>query len=504
MKGVIYARYSPGPNQTEQSIEGQVRECTAYAEANDITIIKTYADRRQTGRNDNRAEFQKMLQDAKKHTFDVVIVWKIDRFGRNREEIAKNKAILRLNGVRVLYAVEHIPDGPEGIILESVLEGLAEYYSANLSQNIKRGLRESALKCQYTGAGLSLGFSVDKEHKYHLDPDGAVVVRKIFDMFDEGKRITDIQKYLNEAGIKTLHGKTFTHYGVSRILKNRQYIGEYRWHDIVIPDGLPRVVDNDIFERVQKRMELNKKAPSAGRGDAKFLLTGKIFCGHCKATIIGDSGTGKNGNKWYYYSCRGKKTLKNGCKKKSVRKEWLEHEVTRLTAMYVLRDDVMNYIANRVVEIQKKERADKSMLNYFEEQLKQTNESIKNIMKAIEAGIITTSTRDRLIELEKIRSDWETEIAKENIAHPVITYEQVMFFLERFKGGDIDDEEYQEQIIDTFVYKVLLYDDKVIITYNYSLDNENEVTAEILEEAAEEAASNLNEKCSDNLSQSPP
>ena len=148
MKGVIYARYSPGPNQTDQSIEGQLRECKQFAEENNITIVNTYADKKQTGRNDNRVQFQKMLQDSKKKQFDYVIVWKIDRFGRNREEIAKNKAILRMSGVKVLFAKEHIPDGPEGIILESVLEGLAEYYSANLSQNIIRGMRESAMKCK--------------------------------------------------------------------------------------------------------------------------------------------------------------------------------------------------------------------------------------------------------------------------------------------------------------------------------------------------------------------
>ena len=156
MKAVIYARYS-SERQTEQSIEGQLRECEKFAKSNDISIVGTYIDRAQSGRTDNRIDFQKMLKDSKRQMFDAVIVWKIDRFGRNREEIAKNKAILRRNNVKVLYAKEHIPDGPEGIILESVLEGLAEYYSANLSQNILRGMRETALKCQYNGSGLALG-----------------------------------------------------------------------------------------------------------------------------------------------------------------------------------------------------------------------------------------------------------------------------------------------------------------------------------------------------------
>lgn len=501
--GVIYARYSPGPNQTDQSIEGQLRDCTRFCEDNNIRIVGTYIDKKQTGRNDNRADFQKMLRDSKRRVFKTVVVWKIDRFGRNREEIAKNKAVLRMNGVRVLSAKEHIPDGPEGIILESVLEGLAEYYSANLSQNIIRGMRESALKCQFNGSGLSLGYTVDKEHKYHIDPDGATVVRLIFNKYDSGEKIADILRYIQSQGIKTARGKEFTHYGISRILRNRAYIGEYRWHDIVVPDGMPKIIENDLFERVQRRMEKNKKAPSAGRGEADFLLTSKIFCGYCKSTMAGDSGTGKSGNKWYYYTCRARKTRKNNCKKKSVRKEWLEREVTALTASYILRDDVIEYIADRVVNIQKKEHDDTSMLRYYEGQLKETNTAIRNIMKAIEAGIITDTTRERLMELEATKGDLETEISKEKITRPLIKREQVIYFLEKFKGGNIEDKEYQRKIIDMFVSKVLLYDDKITITYNYSGDKK-EVTADIIEEAAFEAASGAVDKCSDKFPSAPP
>lgn len=484
MKGVIYARYSPGPQQTEQSIEGQVRECMKYAEANNISIINTYADRKQTGRNDNRAQFQKMLQDSKRQAFDVVIVWKIDRFGRNREEMAKNKAVLRLNGVRVLSACEHIPDGPEGIILESVLEGLAEYYSANLSQNIVRGMRESALKCQHNGSGLALGFSVDKEHKYHIDPETAPIVQLIYKKYDEGEHIPDIVRYLNDNGIQTLRGNAFTHYGITRILKNRLYIGEYRWRDVVVPDGVPRIIDDDLFERVQKRLSAKKKAPAVGRGAVDFLLTGKVFCGLCHDTMAGDSGTGKNGERHFYYSCRTKKQ-RHGCKKKSVQKEWLENEVTKITVQYVLHDDIISYIADRVIEIQEKEHADKSMLNYYTEQLKETVKSIANIMKAIEAGIITKTTRDRLLELEAERDNLEIEIEKEKIVRPRITREQVVYFINRFKDGDIEDKEYQSRLIETFVNKVILYDDKIIITYNYTGGNDpSEIEVDMIEEAA--------------------
>lgn len=436
-----------------------------------------------------------MLRDSKRREFGAVVVWKIDRFGRNREEIAKNKAVLRLNGVKVLSAKEHIPDGPEGIILESVLEGLAEYYSANLSQNIIRGMRESALKCQYNGSGLSLGYTVDKDHKFHVDPDGATLVKLVYEKYDSGEKIADILRYIQARGLKTIRGHEYTHSGISRILRNRAYIGEYRWQDIVIPDGMPRIIDDNLFERVQRRMKKNKKAPSAGRGEVDFLLTAKLFCGHCKNTMIGDSGTGKNGNKWYYYSCRARKIRKNDCKKKSVPKDWLEREVTALTVSHILQDDTIAYIADRVVEIQRKEHDDTSMLRYYEERLKETKAAINNIMRAIEVGIITDTTRDRLIELEAEKVDLETEIAKEKITRPTISREQVIYFLNKFKGGDIDDKDYQRQLIDVLVNKVILYDDKITITYNYSGEGK-EITADIIEDAANDALSGASDGCS--------
>ena len=179
---VVYARYS-SHRQGEQSIEGQLAEAYKYAEAHGMKIIHEYVDRAMTGRNDNRDQFQEMLKDTAKKQFDAVILWKIDRFGRNREEIAFNKYRCKKNGVKVVYVAESIPDSPEGVILESVLEGMAEYYSLQLSQNIRRGNRASAEKCQSTGGNRPLGYKTDPETKrFVIDPDTAPTVRMIFDV----------------------------------------------------------------------------------------------------------------------------------------------------------------------------------------------------------------------------------------------------------------------------------------------------------------------------------
>ncbi|NLT48390.1 MAG: recombinase family protein, partial [Clostridiales bacterium] len=284
MNAVIYARYS-SENQNDQSIEQQVRECKDFADGNGITIIDTYSDRAMTGRNDNRAAFQKMIRDSVRRQFEAVIVWKIDRFGRNREEIALNKSKLRHNGVKILYAKEHIPETPEGIILESVLEGIAEYYSASLSQNIMRGMRENALNCLSTGPGLSLGYYL-KDKRFYVDEHGAGIVKTIFNDYANGAGITEIYNSLNEKGYKTIHGKPFNCNAIIRILGNRRYIGEYKWHDVFNPNGMPRIIDNDLWERVQNRRKKTKKAPVQSRG-VDYLLTSKLFCGLCGKPMIG-------------------------------------------------------------------------------------------------------------------------------------------------------------------------------------------------------------------------
>ncbi len=301
MKAVIYARYS-SDSQREESIEGQIRECTEYAMKNDITILGSYIDRALSARTADRPEFQRMIADSEKRLFDGVIVWKLDRFSRDRYDSAHYKHILKKNGVKVVSAKENISDGPEGIILESMLEGYAEYYSAELSVKIQRGQKENAMKCKNNGGNIPLGYYVDKSTGIlAVNETEAPIVREIFAMYDEGKKITEIMNYLNDKGIRTQNGKLFTNGGIGRILQNRKYIGEYKYDTTIIPDGIPAIVDKDMLERVQRRMAVNKKAPARSKADVEYILTTKLFCGSCGCMMVGESGTsGTKGRKYHY------------------------------------------------------------------------------------------------------------------------------------------------------------------------------------------------------------
>ena len=227
MIGVIYARYS-SDNQREESIDGQLRECQAFARKTDITLLEPYIDRALSAKTDNRPNFQKMIKDSASKKFDVVIVWKLDRFARNRYDSAHYKSVLRKNGVRVMSATESISEGAEGILLESMLEGMAEYYSAELSEKVVRGLTENALKCKYNGGKIPIGYHIDENQFYQINPVTAPAVLEAFQKYANGATMQEITDELNIKGIRTTQGTKVTLNTVTRMLHNRKYIGEYQ------------------------------------------------------------------------------------------------------------------------------------------------------------------------------------------------------------------------------------------------------------------------------------
>ena len=319
MTAVIYARYS-SDNQREESIEGQIRECTAYAEKNGITIVKHYIDRAISAKTDNRPEFQQMIKDNDKKLFDIVLVWKLDRFARNRYDSARYKTQLKKNGVKLMSATEVISDGPEGIILESVLEGYAEYYSADLSEKVIRGMTENALKGKFSGGAIPFGYTINADRRFEIDPLTAPFVAEAFQRYNDGQTMREIRDWLNEKGIKNKRGGSMTFNVIQHMLSNRRYIGELKYRDILIPDAIPPIVSVELFNDVQEKIAKNKKAPARRKAEDDYLLTTKLFCGHCGALMFGESGTSRTGEVHRYYKCATAKKHK-GCKKKTVRKQ---------------------------------------------------------------------------------------------------------------------------------------------------------------------------------------
>ena len=486
MTAVIYARYS-SDNQREESIEGQIRECTAYAEKNGITIVKHYIDRAISAKTDNRPEFQQMIKDSDKKLFDIVLVWKLDRFARNRYDSARYKTQLKKNGVKLMSATEIISEGPEGIILESVLEGYAEYYSADLAEKVVRGQTENILKGRCNGGRGTFGYTLDSERKFHIDPLTSPFVLESFKKYNEGSTMKEIRDWLNENGIKNPVGGAFTYNSVEHMLKNRRYIGELKFRDVVVPDAIPPIIPLELFEDVQKKIAKNKKAPARRKAEDDYLLTTKLFCGYCGALMFGESGTSRTGEVHRYYKCATAKKHK-GCKKKTVRKQWLEDLVVNQTMQLVKDDAAMESIIAKVMELQNKENTN---IPLYEKQLRDAESGIQNMLNAIQAGILTSSTKERLEQLEETKRELEARIAEEKLAKPKVTEEFIRFWLLRFRKLDMSLKDQRQALVDTFINAIYLYDDKVLITFNYKEGTQTVTFGEATEVASEGNGSDL-------------
>ena len=465
MNAVIYARYS-SHGQSEQSIEGQLAECYTFAKREGYIVVGEYIDRHISGRTDERPDFQRMLHDAGKKQFEYVLVWKLDRFARNRYDSAMNKARLKKHGVRVISATENITDSPEGIILEGLLESMAEYYSANLSQNVKRGQRRSIEKGNHLGGNVPYGYRIDNK-KLVIDEAKAPIVKYTFEQYAKGVPKQKIVEDLNARGVRDTNGKPLTVKWMQGGLKNPKYKGVYIYNGQEVKDCCEAIIDADTFDKVQARLIANKKASGGPLSKVEYLLQGKLFCGHCKTKMVGESGRGKQGNNYYYYSC-GKRKRTHDCDKKNEKKGFIEWYVVEQTAEYMLDKNRIDTIAAGVVAEYKKEFGN-SRIAELQKQYDSIDKQINRLVDAVADTPKTARARfmEKIENLETQRLDIEIDISKLRIAKNIkVTEKQVVAMLKDLCSGDPLNVAYQKRIIDMLIHSIYLYDNKVVILYN--------------------------------------
>ena len=419
-----------------------------------------------------------MIKESAGRAFEMVLVWKLDRFARNRYDSAHYKAVLRKNGIRVVSATEAISEGAEGILLEAMLEGMAEYYSAELSEKVSRGMTENALKCKYNGGVLPIGYVIDENQLYQIDPLSAPAVREAFLHYAEGATMKQIRDELNLKGVRTTRGGIITLNSVTTMLHNRKYLGEYRFKDIVQPGGIPAIVSQELFDRVQERMAANKKAPARHKAEDEYLLTTKLFCGKCRCYMVGESGTGRSGLVHHYYNCASVKNHR-GCDKKSVRKEWIETVAIELARRIIFDDELISKLADRALKLY---GAENTVLPQLYKQLSETQRAIDNLIHAIEQGIISASTKQRLDDLEQEKSRLSVQITKEEMSRPMLTKEHILFWFYRLRKLDMKKLEHRRRLIDSFLNAIILHEDYLEFIFNYK-EGTITVTFEELEAA---------------------
>ena len=456
---VIYARYSCD-KQTEQSIEGQLRVCREYAQRNDIVILNTYIDQAMSGTNDNRPDFQKMIKDSAKKTFNYVLVYKLDRFSRNKFEATIHKKTLRDNGVKVLSAMENIPDTPEGIILESLLEGMNQYYSAELSQKVKRGMRETRLKGYFQGGNILYGYRLDGR-KIVKDEIHSEVVKRIYEEFASGICVREIVARLTAQGIYK-NGKKFPMNTVYNILRNEKYTGVYTKGEEVVDNMYPAIISRELFDNVQAILKTYQHGKNSI--EVTYLLRNKLKCGYCGQSIIGECGTAKNGERKYYYKCRGRKMKLNDCKKSAMSKDDLEHLIIDTVISELKDPETLDNAITYLLELQNKIVDENKLLNAYLKEQKDNEKSIDNIVANMERGIVAKATTKRLAELEARQEELERLILIEQSKQTVkVTETKIRTFYEQAL-------KYEPQMLINYIVKeIIMYDDRIDIIYNSPL-----------------------------------
>ncbi len=426
---VIYARYS-SHNQTENSIEAQVAEAKSYASRKHYNIVEVFADRAKTGTNDQRAEFQRMLSATEKHSFSVIIVWKVDRFGRNREEIALNKYKCKKNGVRVEYVAENISEGPEGVILESVLEGFAEYYSRQLSQNIKRGLTNKAKKGEFIGGRIPFGYRIENGH-YVVNEDEAKKIKEVFKLFNSGLSYKDIERRIG-----------IPYYNVRLYIHNKTYcVGTLI--RLGSPVEVPQIISKEEYNMAEARF--NNYTRKTKR--EKYLLTGKLFCGFCGSKY---NGTGNKDERYSYYrsTCH--------CCKKRIRKDDINEYVINKVNEIIKSDDNIDKLTDKVYE--KLKRRVKNLNNSAEKESLNTRR--KRLLDLVESGALPGNDPDLRERLNKL----DAELMKfccDGTSIPIINRDDIRKYIEGVKVFDNE-----STLIDAFISRIdVMPDCSYKITY---------------------------------------
>ena len=489
MNVVIYARYS-SHKQTEQSIEGQLKVCREYADRNGYVVINEYIDEAVTGMSDNRPSFLQMIEDSNKKNFNAVIVYQLDRFARDRYVSARYKHKLRQNNVRVFSARENIAEDASGILMESVLEGMAEYYSRELGQKVERGMKINASKFLYIGGCITLGFKiVDK--KYTIDDETAPITLNAYKMYDNDHTILEIQEYVNNqlklidrrytSGKKKGQLVQYSKGSIRNLLADKRCMGTYIYKGEETPNMIPKIVDVDLFNRVQERLEKNKHTPSRLKTTNDYILTTKLFCGHCKDMMVGVCGTSRTEKRYAYYSCNNSR--KKLCNKKNVQKAYIENLIVE-EARKILTDENIDKISKTVVELAEKEK-DTTKLKTLNKLLQENERQKTNLfdsLKVCDIDSVRKSIFEEMVKVEEEHTRIENQIQIEEAQRINLDETKVKFFLKHIRSGDINNLKYRKMLVNVLINKIYLYDDKVIIFFN-TQDKEYSIKVPTIEEA---------------------
>ena len=484
LKAVAYARFS-SDMQRGESIDAQLRAIRKYAKENNIIVIDKYIDIAKSGKNDDRPQFQKMIRDSQNGSHDLIIVHKLDRFARNRYDSVRYRHELDKNNVKLLSVLENYDsDTPEGVLIESLYEGMNEYYIRNLSREIMKGLKENAYQAKFTGGIPPLGFDVENDLKYIINENEAQIIRKIFDMAANGSGYGEIMSCLNDLGFKTKRGKTFGKNSLHSILRNPKYCGIYEFNvapkrdvsgsrnnhgrksenEIIrVDDAIPAIISKEQFDKVQNILNSRQHRPGAHSAKEVYLLSGKIFCGKCGAAYTGHRKFNSQKKKYVVYSC-GKNQRKKECSAKYIRREYIEGFVLDNIADYVFDESNIPKVCKLYKEYLMETNYDFIVQkDNLIKSLKSVSIKIDNLVTLM-AETASKALVDKLnsLELEKVQIEAELNSIDSDDSIQSVTEAELeeWFTLAKslFKSGNLSTS---KKLVNLFVDKITVYDDHI-------------------------------------------
>ncbi len=323
----LYARVSSDRQDVDLSVAAQLRALRDFAERNGYVVAREYIDEAESGRTSDRPQFREMLDEASgaNAPFQEILVWKFSRFTRKREHAVAFKSMLRRRGIRVTSITEHADDTPTGKLMEAIIESVDEFYSENLAQEVRRGMREAASRGFWVTPHVPYGYKrvyvqdgPKKRPRLDLNPPADAVARRMFLLALAGNSVLDIAKALNEDGIPSPRGKKWLKTTVHKLLVNEIYTGTLVWGvndksgapPVRVEDAYPAIVSREEFERVGQALQ--DRAPERAhprRVASRYLLSGLVRCERCNKAL---TGADAKGGRYSYYVCQ---TILNGGRK---------------------------------------------------------------------------------------------------------------------------------------------------------------------------------------------
>ena len=488
----------------DESIDAQIRAIEEYADKNDIKIVNKFIDRAKSATSDKRPAFQEMIKycEADNTGISMVIVHKLDRFSRDKYDSAMYKQKLKVKGIRVVSVLENLDNSPESLILESVIEGMAQYYSANLAREVAKGQKENALKALHNGGDAPLGYDVAFDKTYLVNEEEAQAVKIIFDMYVNGYSYSNIIDKLNDLGYKTKRGNKFGKNSLHGILSNEKYTGVYVFNKtqrkgvngkrnghkqksddeiIKVEGGMPQIIDREVFLQAQEMMQKRKKAPGSHKATTLYLLTGLIRCGECGHAMQGNRRKDKYGNDYISYRC-GCRKQKRDCKNKEIKRDYLEEFVLTELEKHVLNDEAIPVLSKALNErLKTKSNDNHEMLTNLRNKLEKVNKEIENILNAIMSGIVNNVLKNKLDELEKVKLNLELKINElsvesDDVVSVDITEDQIRSMFGKFKDFVLTRNLPEcKKFIGDYIKEVIVYKDHIEVIFNvvFSFDDDN-------------------------------